>query len=997
VTVENSAGAVVFSYTAGFDANGNTTTITDGTNTTVVSTSTYGDPNDPFQPSQVQDGVGRVTRYTWDQYGNMLTSTTPRGVVTSNVYDYGHLSTGLLISSQAGSLPATQYTYDPITFDLLSVTGAVSGGSTATLSFTYDSLGNPMTMTKPDASGSPRITSYGYTIDGSYIQGEAIGQPITITDPLNNVSHVRYDSMGEVVSSTDPAGSTTIRAYNIAGQLTTTTLPASGQSGSGQGSVQNIYLFPGGPVIYHKVFDESNTLVRNIGEVYGPGGELLAETGDRISKSYNYDAAYRISTIADGMGNATSYAYNTAGYLSTITYPSGSQIQETSYNAAGQVLSETDPLGQVTDYVYGDPDGLITATQFPSNSTQNVAYTYDGYGRLATISGPQDTTSYTLGNVGETLSKTVQISGLSPVTLSYTYFADGSRASVNTPVGSISYGYDVLGRLASVTSPYSETFAWTYNNDGTIASKSLANGASVSFTYNALKQLTNLQNTVGSALVCSFSGMSYDGGGDLKSITETNNAAPLYSGTTAYSYDITGKLSLETSTRLGGYSYSYAYDSAGNATTFRNNSVSYNSSDQIANSGYSYDADGDPTTYAGNALSFNNVQQMTSFGTVLSATYGTNGLRESKAAAGALSSYIYDGQTPILELDSSGSIQAVNTVAGGMPLTRHTSIGSDFYAFDAQGGLAEELDSLGNVVGSFAFDAFGLPVSSAPSIDPFACFNAQFGGRVDPETGLVVDGPNYYDPSAGRLTAQPPGGETLGLENMQYAYPVPYQPLTQSQSTAFVIQAVGAGASAGSVIGGAPGAVLGGAFAGALSVAFTEANKPCGIDGGDMLRTAVVAGGAAYVVDAATGIIGESICAWLDSPVPVDLSKEDMWSSWGAARASADYASVSRVKSGVTAGLSVDGQVYIGFSGKITGERVNTSIVQDALDSLAVDNKFNGNCAEIDAINHAIRSGVNPAGGTMTAVKVRAGATNGQIMDPCPSCRGVMNQLGINY
>ncbi len=768
MTIENSSGTVAYSYTVGFDSNGNTTTITDGTNSTVVSTVTYGDPNDPFEPSRVQDGMGRVWQYTWDQYGNLLTTTTPRGVVTTNTYDYTHLLTGLLTSMQVGSLPATSTTYDPTLFDLLSVTSPVAGGSTATVSYTYDTLGNMLTATRPDASGTNRTTTFGYTADGTYTQTEALGQPITVTDPLANVTHLRYDSRGNVTSATDPLGSTTTSTFNIAGQTLTTTLPATGQTGSGQGYVQHTYQYPGASETDCKIYDESNNVVRNFTSTYGPAGEVLTETGGADSESFTYDAAYRTSTLTDGLGHQTTYTYTPAGYLASTTYAGGDEIQETSYNGAGQLLSETDPLGQVTNYVYSDPDGLVTAVQYPANTSQNLAYTYDNYGRLDEVAGPQDTTSYTLGNVGEALSKTVQFTGLPAVTLNYSYFADGSRSTIGTSVGSIGYGYDVLGRLASVTSPYSETFSWTYNNDSTVEAESLPNGASVLMTYNALKELTGLQNSVGTSIASQFTGLTYDGAGNLKTFTETNNAASAYSGTTSYTYDSTGQLTQETSTRLGGYTNNYAYDAAGNATTFRNASVSYNTKNQISSTGYSYDLDGGPTTYAGNALTFDNLERMTNFGPSMTAGYGSDGLRDWKSASGAQTYYIYDGTVPILELDSSGNVQAVTTAAGGTPLTRHTSAGSVLYAYDPMGGLAHRMDSSGNILSSHAFDAYGSASSTVSTTDPCVSFKAASGYRIDPETNLNLTGHRYYDPAIGRFVNRDPIGQEGGINQYKY-------------------------------------------------------------------------------------------------------------------------------------------------------------------------------------------------------------------------------------
>ena len=54
-------------------------------------------------------------------------------------------------------------------------------------------------------------------------------------------------------------------------------------------------------------------------------------------------ARYRLVGVSDGNNHSTSLAYNSAGYLSSITYPGNTggnadKIQFTSYDADGNVL-----------------------------------------------------------------------------------------------------------------------------------------------------------------------------------------------------------------------------------------------------------------------------------------------------------------------------------------------------------------------------------------------------------------------------------------------------------------------------------------------------------------------------------------------------------------------------------------------------------------------------------------------------------------------------------
>ena len=92
--------------------------------------------------------------------------------------------------------------------------------------------------------------------------------------------------------------------------------------------------------------------------------------------------------------------------------------------------------------------------------------------------------------------------------------------------------------------------------------------------------------------------MTYDDAGNRLTQANTLNGAPTnYSGTTNYQYDIKDQLTQESSTRLGGYTNAFVYDSAGN-----------------------------PTTYGGMALTFDAENRMTAFGMAMTAGYPTQSL-----------------------------------------------------------------------------------------------------------------------------------------------------------------------------------------------------------------------------------------------------------------------------------------------------------------------------------------------------------------------------------
>ena len=253
-------------------------------------------------------------------------------------------------------------------------------------------------------------------------------------------------------------------------------------------------------------------------------------------------------------------------------------------------------------YQYAGNNGYLSKMTYANGDYE--VYTYDRYGRVATI------THYDDGN-----------------TLNYTeiYIYDGNgntgRCKVLDPNGNVLddylYEYDSLGRLIRsrqvsdgetvlrtehqydtdnrmTGQSYqigSQTFseAYTYNNnDGSMTSMKTANGDNLNFSYDGIKRLSSTAAKTGSTLhyqkaygyrtisgnqtTTQISSLSYSGftgaptyrytytaNGNIKSEQENTDAETLYT------YDTQGQL---VRACHPGYdlNYTYSYDSAGNVT-----------------------------------------------------------------------------------------------------------------------------------------------------------------------------------------------------------------------------------------------------------------------------------------------------------------------------------------------------------------------------------------------------------------------------------------------
>ncbi len=720
VAVTDKNNNVAYSYIGGVDMYMSAKSVTDGSGHLLTS-KTFSDPHDPYRPSSVTDGNGNTSQMTWDSYANMTSMTPPSSSVrtpAATTYSYPTTNFGLgeLASVQTGSKSPTTYTYfepsglpQTVTAPLPDTVGSTS---TAVTSFTYDSLGNVLTVTRPGNNAASVITTtMNYTTDGGYSQPAAIGQPLTVTDNLGKITHLRYDAQGNTVGIKDALGNETDQTYTIGNAPLQTVLPATGQTGSGHAGSLMGYLFAEpssfataqwptaslqyGPMTATTQYDEGNGgAIRQTVSAYGLEGELLTAKGSTEPVSYIYDSQYRLKTLTDGGGGTTSYFYNPAGYLAQVVYPGAGTptapltagtkdtTSFTNYNGAGNVLSRTDGNNVTTGYTYADPQSLLTDITYPSGTIGSVHYAYDPYGRRSAMTDGTGSQTYAYDDTDDLTTKNVTWTGFSAKTISYGFYPIGSRQSMTADGRNFSYGYDAVGRLNSLTNDNSETTRYGYQDNGWLQTKTLGNGAVTTFTRDSQGRTTDLLNSLSGSTLSDYhvpATGGYDGVGNRLFVTASMPGAPAsYSGTTSYAYDYgqsanpqmnRSQLTGETSNRASG-TFSYGYDGGtpggpGNLTSFKGNTKTFNADNQITNTGYGYDGNGSPTTYRGQTLTFDPEQRLATYGTLTgiagqSDTYSGDGLRvmvhqqDGVAPTGGtpgylLTYFLYDGSQPVCE------------------------------------------------------------------------------------------------------------------------------------------------------------------------------------------------------------------------------------------------------------------------------------------------------------------------------------------------------------
>ena len=375
--------------------------------------------------------------------------------------------------------------------------------------------------------------------------------------------------------------------------------------------------------------------------------------------TYTYDSEDRlVSQTEPSGGGTTTYTYDPDNNLLTVTDPNSNTTTYT-YNAENEVATETSPTGGVTTYTY---DGQGNLTQMVDPDGHTITYGYDADNRRTgeTWVNPDDpsspfdviTTTYDAdGNV----SGDFDTNGSEGYSLSY--YSTNQLSSVGTTVG---------GFVPFIVLTY------TYDHNGNRTSLSDNQGGTVSYTYNALNQLTS-ENQSGTGVDAARADFSYDNAGNMTGLTRYSDT----SGTnevlaTAYTYDNANNLTgisdqLPDTTVVA--SYAYTLDPADRLTEEVHNWASGSSTDttdytytannqltgvthsnsSFAAESFSYDSNGN-RTMSGYTTGTGN--QLTSDGTY-NYTYDNNGnlITKTDIATGDELIYTYDFRNRLVEVD----------------------------------------------------------------------------------------------------------------------------------------------------------------------------------------------------------------------------------------------------------------------------------------------------------------------------------------------------------
>ena len=415
-------------WTYGYDVNGNRVRETNPYGWS--RTWKYDAYNLPGMMLQEVDWNGNATNYLFTFVGDVSTITYP-GVTGDSVrYEYDALGRKIKETGRfdSNSILGITYTYDalnaPLTITEPPVTNPINGlihTKRTTITYNANHLKASEVISDVGGSASPdpsRTTTYTYDLDDRQT-GE--------NGPLNKNSSQAFDAAGNVTQTTDPDGmqiSTAFNARNLPQQRT----------------VLN--------------FVDPTT---------------AAAATNKTLETMTYDGAGRMITNTDGLGRTRSLTYDGMNRLLTQTLNALTDRNLTvraivekqlSYSAAGHKILEKTGSGAMTVAFSYDQAGRLYLQSNQSQPRMD-AFTLDRNGNV-TIGYRQTTGSITLSSKttvfdarNRPTSITASVGGLAPNrTTTYTYTKFGTAATETGPRGGVTtYTYDLLGRASTVTAP----------------------------------------------------------------------------------------------------------------------------------------------------------------------------------------------------------------------------------------------------------------------------------------------------------------------------------------------------------------------------------------------------------------------------------------------------------------------------------------------------------------------------------------------------------------
>jgi RHS repeat-associated protein len=453
-------------------------------------------------------------------------------------------------------------------------------------------------------------------------------------------------------------------------------------------------------------------------QVTDPGGRTL---------TYRYDPlnSGRMLSQTDGLGDTTTYGYDSLGFQDEVTDPNG-DVTDTGHDVRGNVVMTITCQNQAagkcsTSYASYSPDDTSAELKAPYSSNDLMQSFRDARSASATDNTYLTTDAYNAA--GELASTTTPpIPGYPSGRITTYAYTDGS----STAGGADSSTVPPAGLLWKTVSPATAVTETLYNANGDVRETIDGNGVTVYYSYDGIGRKISqdaFSDTFPNGLVTTY---SYDADGRVTQQTDPavtdRVTGAVHTPRVTSTYDADGDLLSQVTADTTG------------ADAARTVSYTWNGFDQKASA---TDAAGAVTQYGYD---------------------GYGNLASQTDPAGNVTQYAYDPNGHLLTTTLANYTGSPSGSQPAAPLVR------DSRAYDPAGRLASVTDAMGRVT-SYAYTDDGLTASIT---------------RTGPGGGSFGQEADTYDPAGNLITQVTGNGATTTNYNVDAASQVTSQAVDPS-------------------------------------------------------------------------------------------------------------------------------------------------------------------------------------------------------------------------
>ncbi len=720
------------------------------------------------QPTSTTDTAGNTTDYTYDAtHGGLRTVTAPAvgGDRPRTEIFYGTRRAYYKLTS-GGSITAGDQIYLPTRVSSCRTGGAGSCYTTTTerRMTLYYGLQNGTANNLHQRNETVRLGDGTLAQTTTYAHDE-FGNVTVVDGPVSgNVDsvHMRYDLLRRQVGMIGPDPDGTGPRLRAAQRMT--------YDGDGRVTEQEAGTVNGisdtawaafsrtqrqavdydviGRVLEARSYAAGTTIDAVIQRTYGTDGRLACAAmrmNPAVYSSLPSSACSLGTTGSSGPDRITEWTYDDNGRVLTVTEAAGTadeaEVRRMVYTANGQVERLFDGNGnRVYHHIYDGHDRL-KETNFAdptstgnSNWSDDVQYTYDSAGRIATRRvRTNELFSYSYDALGRVTDVTAP-SGTASSTFTYDHF--GNVLTVSDGTNTVTNTFNAMGQLLSQAQMHG-TVSYEYDSVGRRTRMTWPDSYYVEYDWNDISQLTAIREngaTFGVGVLAQF---EYDDFGRRTALTRGNGTE------TRYDFDAMGRLG-ELVTDLAGTANdntdSFTFNPAGQiaSRTRTNADYSYashinidslfghNGLNQITSKtgapAPTYDGRGKMTSDGAFTYTYDTYNRLTSAddGTdTATLSYDPMGrLEEYDGLTGVAVNSVYDG-ADMIAWKISGTItrRFIHGPGTNEPLVQVDASTGDrtFLHGNHQGSIIAHTDDTGAQTATFGYDEYGNSGGAGPS------------------------------------------------------------------------------------------------------------------------------------------------------------------------------------------------------------------------------------------------------------------------------------------